>query len=194
MKKNYALLTAALLLGCLVSGCQNETETNSVYSNIIYEPLAIPDGGWTSQELAQTIRIHGNAIEDPFTVDSLGEEYRFVDSSCCVAYHNIMSFVVAFADETNDIDDRFKQIKKIGSVEDYTDQEFTNAFTINGIGLGASREEAERAFGEPSKADGSFYQYCDDTENDYFLMIRFDEQNRVKNLFFCDTSSADSNT
>ncbi len=182
--KKYAVLIVAVLLCNLLTGCKSEVKTNPVSSSITYEIQSIPEGGWTVQELAKTIRINGNTIENPFTVDNLGEKYSFVGDSTCVEYNGIMSFVVAFTDESVDGNDRLKEVKKIGTVEDYMDEEFTNALTINGIGLGASREEAELAFGEPSIVDGMSYKYCENMEDEHFLLIWFDDNEKIKNMFF----------
>ena len=68
-----------------MAGCSSTTnnsndsmlssESTQFEVNSHYETVAVPEGGWTAEELEKTIRIDGKAIQIPFTIDSLGDAF-----------------------------------------------------------------------------------------------------------------------
>lgn len=94
MKHKRILIIGVLLLSLTFTGCQrgvvtSDSNINSLVSQSVsetsneepYKTVAVPEGGWTVEELAKTIRINGKPVEIPFTVESLGEDYQLDDNS-----------------------------------------------------------------------------------------------------------------
>ena len=89
MKHKRILIIGVLLLSLTFTGCQrgvvtSDSNINSFVSQSVsetrneesYETVAVPEGDWTAEELAKTIRINGKPVEIPFTVESLGADYQ----------------------------------------------------------------------------------------------------------------------
>lgn len=82
-KLNVLFITCVLLVA--MAGCSSTTdnsndsmlssESTQFEVNSHYETVAVPEGGWTAEELEKTIRIDGKAIQIPFTIDSLGDAF-----------------------------------------------------------------------------------------------------------------------
>ena len=89
MKRKIILFMVIAAMSLSITGCgrdaSSETDSSNISSSYIseevsvddsYETVAVPEGGWTAEELLKTIRINGESIEVPFTVESLGEDYQ----------------------------------------------------------------------------------------------------------------------
>lgn len=93
MKLKKLLVMPVVAISILMVGCQKDVGSSNTAStssqvvlesmdnNINYETVPVPEGGWTVEELAKTIRINGKPVEIPFTVESLGEDYQLDDNS-----------------------------------------------------------------------------------------------------------------
>ncbi|MCM1226758.1 MAG: hypothetical protein NC320_04945 [Clostridium sp.] len=154
-----------------------------------FEPVPVPKNGWTIEELAKTIRINGIPISYPFTIGSLSDDYRFVDPNRVLIADPVNSGFIEYKgalivgvglERNSQIDDNYeKKVIRFITFDDYEYPEYNNAFTINGIGYGASPEDVEKALGLPDKinSDLGFYKYYEEgyeEDNDKgFLTIGF---------------------
>ena len=176
--KPFALLLAAVMLLGL-SGCsKNETSQED------FEPVPVPEGGWTVERLSKTIRINGEPLPEPFTVDNLGEKYSFEPSS--ISDSGTLKFekkdiaVIVFDDESENPDDLQKDIIKFafntsGNMD-------VKEIYVNGITLGSSAVEAIKAFGEPSeKTSQNVWVYYENgkSADDNIIVLWLDDENNI---------------
>ena len=110
MKKLISILSAMVVLlsmtACGKNGDESKNTTTTTTTSITttqseneqpeIKPLPVPEGGWTSEELAKTIRINGELISIPFTIDSLGEGYTYSEESDCIEYNGTKKAFVVF--------------------------------------------------------------------------------------------------
>lgn len=195
--KKTLIIIQLLALTIIGSGCTNDetiisnseisvqtaeyTEKSTTESNVsaaetVFEPVPIPEDGWTMEELAKTIRINGVPISYPFTIGSLGDDYRLVDAhhlliaepadSGFIEYKGTLIACVGFEKNSQNIEDNYeKEVRAIIAVEDEENPKYNNAFTINGIGYGASPEDVKKAFGMPDENIGTTYEYYENGES-----------------------------
>lgn len=214
--KKILIITQLLVLTISGNGCANDesiisnseisiqtaeytdistTESNVPATETVFEPVPVPEDGWTMEELAKTIRINGVPISYPFTIGSLGEEYRFVDAhhlliaepedSGFIEYKGTLIACVGFEKNSQDIDDNYaKKVRVIAALEDEENPEYNNAFTINGIGYGASPEDVKKAFGVPNENTGTTYTYYENGKEEYFLHMYFDDNKKLRIMYF----------
>lgn len=186
----------AIVLALFLSGCQpssDESMQNSTTSqttsqtatlNSAYEATPIPEGGWTVEELAKTIRINGKPVEIPFTIDGLGENYKINDKytfwkddettvTITVMYHNI-DFMVAYITDIENKDINTLTSKDITrfTINDIAfNSEALKIISINGIVVSSTKEEVIYALGEPNMISGSSLIYNDATDESKMAAI-----------------------
>lgn len=189
-KKFFSILLCITMLTCSAAGCKSDDKSSDdskaeQSQSIEYETIAPPEGGWTAETVASTIRLCGKPIELPFTVGSLGEEFEFKNNTGIVTYNGHESFLTSFV-KTEKSDDLYsKTVRKIASCEYYSDDDFQNCFIINGIGIGSNRDKVIAAFGEPDfQTDTAFEYYVGHEKSDNHLMrFSFGDLDIVQSMF-----------
>ena len=193
MKKLISILSAMVVLlsmtACGKNGDESKNTTTTTTTSITttqseneqpeIEPLPVPEGGWTAEELAKTIRINGELISIPFTIDSLGEGYTYSEEHYSIEYNGDYLAMVTFV-EGEEGEERFRKVKNIGTFENVTN----NALTINSIALGSRIEEAEEVFGVPTKVNDNAYLYCENGKEESYLVFQYDENKQISRIIF----------
>lgn len=189
-KKIFSVLLSITMLTCSLTGCgaNNNSSIDSTVDqlqSIEYETIEPPAEGWTVESIASTIRLCGKPIELPFTVGSLGKEFEFKNNIGIVTYSGHESFLTSFI-KTEKSDDLYsKTVRKISSCEYYSDDDFQNSFTINGVGIGSNKESVIAALGQPDFQTDTAYEYYSNhikSEN-YIVRLSFGDLNIVQSMF-----------
>lgn len=188
-RKILAFLCITVLMNFAV-GCKSDKKSSvdptvEQSQTTEYKAIAPPEGGWTAKTVASTIRLCGKPIELPFTVGSLGEGFEFVDDTGCVLYNGHPAFLVSFI-KTEKSDDLYsKTVRKISSCEYYSDDDFQNSFTINGVGIGSNKELVISALGQPDfQTDTAFEYYSNHIKSEnYIVRLSFGDLNIVQSMF-----------
>ena len=152
------------------------TTTQSENEQPEIEPLPVPEGGWTAEELAKTIRINGELISIPFTIDSLGEGYTYSEESDCIECEGVKIAFVSFIEEVESTD--YQKVEGFSAYKNITN----NMLTVNGASLGSSRSDVEKAFGTPTKVNDNICGYCNPNEDKVFLVVDYDENDKISTL------------
>ena len=216
IKPFAALLTAVMLLG--LAGCDKSENPVSVpksssgdSQNISsdrpiedFKPVPVPEGGWTVESLAKTIRINGEPLPEPFTVDNLGEKYTVELTSngkggnLRFEKRDIAVIVFSKEDESNDY--RNREITHLL----LNDPVAADIITVNGVGIGSSSDDVRKNLGkyfvppltESNDSSGfSGFYYSNNTwddsawddgwgDNTWILEISFDSSNKVDLMNF----------
>lgn len=195
--KPFAVLLAAVLL-CGVSGCsKNEGEISKQESSLgdsqnissdnsieDFEPVPVPEGGWKVESLAKTIRINGEPLPEPFTVDNLGEGYEVkIDNGYLFLYYNDKWVCqVRYIDKSGEADNA-KELDSIGIFAELCED--NDFITFNGIHIGSTLSDVESALGRPTvefeTTDIFLWDFSEagyDDEN-YFFVIWIDKSNET---------------
>lgn len=185
IKPVYLLLAAVLLCG--MAGCSknegvSDSESSSGDSQNIsinnsikdFEPVPVPEGGWTIETITGTVCIDGKPIEYPFTIGSLDKEFKtnkddtqiFESGAASTILYkdDIPILTVEFQNITNY--NQINSTKPSGFSSYYEDsssikEDVSKIVSINGIQLGASKSEIESAFGTPNSISDHFLSYTD---------------------------------
>ena len=76
MKKLISLaLVSTMLLTFTACDNKENPDISNNFSLEIFEPIPVPEGGWTIETAAGVFCIDGKPIPYPLTVESLGKEY-----------------------------------------------------------------------------------------------------------------------
>lgn len=201
--KPVSVLLAAFLL-CGMTGCNmNNPDLITDSSNKVFDPVPVPEGGWTVETLSKTIRINGKALPEPFTVQNLGKEYSVKLSSTGnvgnLRFRNKDIAVVIFSkDEEGDYQERTITHMLLN------DPTVADIITVNGVGIGSSSYDIKNNLGEyfvppltesndHSGFSGLYYNNnaWDDSawddgwgDNTWILNVSFDSSNKVKLMNF----------
>ena len=185
MKLKKLLVMPLVVLSILMVGCQKDVGSSNTAStssqvvlesmdnNINYETVPVPEGGWTVEELAKTIRINGKPVEIPFTVESLGEDYQLDDNSSSwdenkktltssLLYKGdpFMTVYISNVQSSNLNAAKSLEVVRLGVLN--SDNIDLNEITIiNGIHIGSTDEYVKAVLGEPSEVDGNNLIYKD---------------------------------
>lgn len=190
MKRKILAFLCITVLMNFAAGCKSDKKSSvdpkvEQSQSIEYETIDPPEDGWTVESIASTIRLCGKPIELPFTVSSLGEGFEFVDNTGCVLYNGHPAFLVSFI-KTEKSDDLYsKTVRKISSCEYYSDDDFQNSFTINGVGIGSNKELVISALGQPDfQTDTAFEYYSNHIKSEnYIVRLSFGDLNIVQSMF-----------
>ena len=162
---------------------ENATTSEISISTVPIETVAVPEGGWTVEELAKTIYFNGMPIETPFTLENLGEDYsikkedtQILDGGACgtILYYKESAFITVNYNDVQSFDEL--PSKEAQAINTYWENKNTINnidFSFNGIRLGASMSEVENVFGE---ADTS-------TENSLIYVDKSTDKNCIGFLF-----------
>lgn len=192
MKKLISILSAMVVLLSMTACGKNGDASKSITTTTTsitttqseneqpeIESLPVPEGGWTAEELAKTIRINGELISLPFTIDSLGEGYTYSEEHYSIEYNGDYLAMVTFVDGEEG-EEKHKAVKSLGASINTT----TENITINGISLKSKRSDALKAFGKPTtETDKSDLYYEEGKENCYLALV-YDENDNVSMITF----------
>lgn len=181
MKRKILAFLCITVLMNFAAGCKSDKKSSvdptvEQSQTTEYKAIAPPEGGWTAETVASTIRLCGKPIELPFTVGSLGEGFEFVDNTGCVLYNGHPAFIASFINNDKSGDRYSTTVRRLGTYEQLSDENFQNYFVINGVGIGSSKEDVVAAFGEPDFQGDSNFEYNadhDDNENSVSNIVRF---------------------
>ena len=174
MKKLLSLiLCGAMLLTLTACDSKGNSSDNSIVQN--FDPVPVPEGGWTMEALAKTICINGKAISNPLTIDSLGEGYSFVeDPYPYLQYNGEKIALIRFENDSTNNDNIMKKVFMI-SVSNGLDN--PTDISINGITFGSTQAEAELALGKPSVEEVSgdtltwiFFEEGKDEDSNFLVL------------------------
>ena len=193
--KLFVVLLAAVLL-CGLTGCDSNISVLDG-SSIVFEPVPVPEDGWTAESLAKTIRINGKELPEPFTAKNLGSGYKIGATSTnggggYLRYKNRDIAFVAFSDDAEG-NKNGREIKHMA----LNDPSAAGMITFNGIGLGSSIDEVKNNLGDfidPFSENVGFYysnNIWDETlpeKNEYdttwILSVDFDSSGKVEFIWF----------
>ncbi len=191
VKLIFTLLTALLMCG--ITGCSSKENPSSIVDN--FDPVPVPEGGWTVESLSKTIRINGKALPEPFTVENLGKQYSVKLSpngeAGYLRFENKDIAMVVFSKEDQGDNYRSREITHLV----LNNPVAADIITINGVGITASSDNVRRCLGDyivPSENESKLCGYYfsnnewDDNwwNNAWILMVVFDDSNRVKLMRF----------
>jgi len=197
MKRILILLLCTALVSPTLTSCRKNEEKKNESSQLYtmeedYKPIVPPENGWTIETIAHTIRLCGESIELPFTVGSLGKEFKFMDNveeeiqnTRRVTYSDHEAFIASFVKSENNDDLYSKTVRKIASNEYYSDKDFQNCFIINGVGIGTSKEDVILLLGEPDSITETAYEYYSNhiKSEKYLIRFSFGDLNIVQSMF-----------
>lgn len=191
MKKLLSVLLLAAVLFSLTA-CNNEIEIPEQFAN--FEPLPVPEGGWTSETAASVFYINGEPLPEPLTFDNFSSDYSLKEDSvvlsgagCTLCYQNKELLYLRY-DEPY----RFHEMPPAlihgitvyhGASAGKIDKKLASMVFFNGITLGATKDEVRAIFGEPDYIDsitGSIWNY-NYNRNEHFpcIMFRFNEDGEL---------------
>ncbi|MCH5205452.1 MAG: hypothetical protein J1F09_00775 [Oscillospiraceae bacterium] len=191
-----ALLITTMLL--TLTACNNEITVPEQLAD--FEPIPVPESGWTSELAASVFYINGEPIPYPLTVDSLGEGYylneketRFERTTDCVDsvlyYGKTALFNLNYRDY--DMYWGFDELPSAKAFSIYTcrdkgdkvNKKLASMLFFNGITLGATKDEVRAIFGEPDDIDpitGEIWEYFyKRTENFGCIFFRFNDDDKL---------------
>ncbi len=181
------MIAASCFNGCGESDPAGQQNASAFQQTTLsdYTTIRPPDDGWDEEKAASVIELCGKGINLPFTVGSLGDDFKFVEGTGCVSYKGHEAFIVAFVNNDKSGDLYETTVRKIGSVEKSSDDAFQNCFIINGIGIGSKKADVISALGEPDeKNDTAFEYYSKHEKSDkYLLRFHFGELDAVQSMF-----------
>lgn len=202
--KPVSVLLAAFLL-CGTTACNGNNNSGSITdsSSEVFDPVPVPEDGWTVESLSKTIRINGKALPEPFTVENLVKEYNVKLSSTGnvgnLRFGNKdIAVVILSKDEEGDYQERTITHMLLN------DPAVADIITVNGVGIGSSSDEIKNNLGEyfvPQLTESndslgfSGFYYSNNTwddsawddgwgDNTWILDVSFDSSNKVKLMNF----------
>ena len=185
-------MCSVIFADCFLQGCskskpdiRQDADAVQQVTSADYNVIKPPDDGWDEEKAASVIEICGKGIDLPFKVGSLGDDFKFVEGTGCVSYKGHEAFIAAFVNNDKSGDLYETTVRKIGSFEQYSDDDFQNCFIINGIGIGSKKADVIAALGEPDKkTDTAFDYYSKHEKSDkYLLQFHFGELDAVQSMF-----------
>ena len=187
----FCLCSALLAVSCFQScsktdqGKQQNAPVVQQTSFADYNIIKPPEDGWDKEKAASVIKICSKGISLPFTVGSLGDDFKFVEKTGCVSYKGHDAFIVAFVNNDKSGDLYETTVRKIGSFEQCSDDDFQNCFIINGIGIGSKKADVISALGEPDEKTDTAFEYYSKHEKSgkYLLRFHFGELDAVQSMF-----------
>lgn len=165
MKKQlFSIALGVLMVSALLSGCgknENSSEVSGSQSTTASDMDSSLSEGFDWETVKQNITIDGKKIDFPFSVNDLGGDYE-INNVIDWGEKNCQGLVVKKDEKetwvcTLYFDDY--------SAEDYNDNVkctsimFANSLTVQDIGVGTAKEEADKVFGQPYKTDEKTLYY-----------------------------------
>lgn len=198
-KLNVLFITCVLLVA--MAGCSSTTnnsndsmlssESTQFEVNSHYETVAVPEGGWTAEELEKTIRINGKAIQIPFTIDSLGDKYtankagtHFSENGgagTIVYYDNVPLLTINYENLNNYSEINSKEACSFSTyhLNDENYELLNELITINGVKIDTTKSEVISILGEADKEDNSYLGYEDKSTGKICIGFFFDNKGKL---------------
>ncbi len=179
MKNNFsgrfAKLISALLAAfivCGITGCSSDENLSSIAGN--FDPVPVPEGGWTIESIVRTVCVDGKPIKFPFTINSLGKEFR-TNKEDTQIFESGAASTILYKDDIPIFTIEFQNITSYNQIEStkplgfssyykdiyYIEENVRKVVSINGIQLGASKSDIESAFGHPDSTSNRILSYKD---------------------------------
>lgn len=189
MKKK--ILCAVLAVVIFVTGCgQSGKSNNNLTANKVSLPVAVPDGGWTFKEAAETIYIKDHQISYPFKVESLGsdfsvkEETTKFDSDGCVTtlfYKNepVCSLSYDYVFSFDGLEKKEATVLYITEMDDFGNRFDPKNITFNGFYLNQSCDDAYEIFGEPGEKTIYSIGYFDRQTKNICFAFAYDQNDKI---------------
>lgn len=129
-----------------------------------------------------TIKLNGVTVSAPLTVENLGSDYSVDRSSFAITYKGELVAGVIFDENSTESDNRKKKITRLLSITNGG----TKSVSVNGIVTGSAQSEVLKVIGEPwikeETLDMWVYHEDGKPENDNYLLVSFDNDNRVSQI------------
>ena len=129
-----------------------------------------------------TIQLNGVIVSAPLTVEKLGSDYSVDRSGFVITYKGELVAGVIFDEDSTESDHRKKKITSLLSIANGG----TKSVSVNGIVTGSAQSDVLNAIGEPwlkeETLDMWVYHEDGKPDNDNYLLISFDKDNRVSQI------------
>lgn len=187
MKTNKFLILLPILASMLLTaGCgqadnsDGQADISSAVENVEeFEPVPVPEDGWTFEEVAKTIYINGKQISYPFTIESLGEGYSYkkkttdIDENglgITILYYNktpICTLGYSAVGDTRHLESEIVDQLFIHDTDEWGNKCEYEMIKANGVGLFDDVSAAKVAYGEPNNEteSGGIIVYFSDVKN-----------------------------
>ena len=147
---------------------------------MLFAFTACRSGGVKASEL--DVKLNGVSVSAPLTVEKLGSDYSMDKSGFAITYKGELVAGVIFDENSTESDNRKKKITGLLTIANGG----TKSVSVNGIVTGSAQSEVLKAIGEPWKKEETLdmWVYHEDgkPENDNYLLISFDKDNRVSQI------------
>lgn len=206
MKRKFLSVLTALAITVSLSACQPSSSTELIDSvttvvEETVEPVEMktiepPEDGWTLEELLSVTYVYGQQLENPCTLNTLGDEFNFNISTFNYSDENNSS-VIILQYNGNDISsvelkNCFNESDVSNSVEiagifltDYYKTNIDNV-VLNGISFFSSKEQVIECFGIPDFSEtfpeSSYITYNKFGTTDKLISFGFNENNETINF------------
>ena len=129
-----------------------------------------------------TVKLNGDTVPIPFTVEKLGSDYSVGNNGLTIMYKGEVVAGAIYDSGSTESDYAKKKITMLLSIANGG----TKSVSVNGIVTGSTQSEVLNAVGEPWKKEETLgmWIYHEDgkQENDNYLLISFDKDNRVSQI------------
>ena len=152
----------------------------AIMAMVMLFALTACKSGGNSDKLV--IKLNGVIISAPLTVEKLGSDYSVDKSGFAIMYKGEVVAGVIFDENSSESDHSKKKITRLLSIANGG----TKSVSVNGIVTGSAQSEVLNAVGEPWKKEETLdmWVYHEDgkPENENYLLISFDKDNRVSQI------------
>lgn len=193
MKKRFiaALLVSVATVACMNVGCEKKTvsdndsavitETASIPDEVKeklaaaanMESVPVPDNGWTDEALLDTVRINGEKVEFPFTLNDLGDAFapikddfqnlnaKGIGMSNFEYYHKKAGLIYTYS--TSDLNNISNDAIQQFTIKIENDEAIKGnlPLSINGITIGSDYDEINEKLGFIASEDNVPNSYND---------------------------------
>jgi hypothetical protein len=210
---------AIVMLITVLVGCDGDEPSNvgngstlNASETVQFEPVPVPEGGWTIEELARTIRLNGVPIELPFTVESLGEKYSFQEEGAGVSWNesdqrlattliyddvHVVGIIIDGLEELNFDLARTSKVETLHTIfgfeEDVVlnDEKARTFLSINGVTRDSTIESVQATLGEPNEIDANNRLIYRDRDTQDIILIVWNGSGvaMIINIIFNDLSN-----
>lgn len=191
MRKALILIVCSLML--IVSGCGNtersseisETSSSSAAEAVsneetVYETVAPPEGGWTTEEIMNVTYFCGHRLSYPLSLDELGDDFSLAKYSRSAARKRLVPATLRYkgkslGNATTVTVDNKRMIYNLVLFPEVCEVTEVEPFVINGIKMYDTIEEVEAALGEPYYKSEESLMYNDRETNQSLYSFFFED-------------------